>query len=71
MPNGMLKTVLWSIDEESRSAVFLGSSAHVVDKFGVPSIIYDGGTGDADGVVNGEVVLVVGGSPMYVVALGV
>ena len=70
MPNGTLKTVLWSTDEVSRSAAFRGSSVYVVDKYGVPLNVYDGGTGDTDGMVNGEVALAVGGSPLYVVAVG-
>jgi len=61
-----VRTVLWSTDEVTRTVSFAVSLLRVVDKYGLEVQIGDGGPGDADGTVNGEVSVDVGGSPIYV-----
>ena len=69
LADGGVKTVLWSTDEVSRTVRFEGALLHVVDKYGLEVEIVDGGSGDADGTVNGEVSVLVTGSPVYVAIL--
>jgi len=66
VPSSGVKTVLWSTDEVTRTVSFVASLLRVVDKYGPESEIGDGGPGDADGMVNGEVSVEINGSPVYV-----
>ena len=69
MPDGVIKTVLWSVDERPRVVGFEGSLLRVVDKYGVAMEISDGSSQDADGAQNGKVSVSVGGSPLYAIAI--
>jgi len=66
LPGGGVRTVLWSTDEVIRTVSFAGSLLRVADKYGLEVQIGDGGPGDVDGTVNGEVSFEINGSPDYV-----
>ncbi len=65
MPGGGEKRALWS-SGGTKSVSFAGSRLRIVDKYGVESFVSDGGAGDGDGAVNGQVRINVGESPIYV-----
>jgi hypothetical protein len=66
MPGGSEKTVLWATTTSS-SASFAGACIDTVHVLGYSQTINDGGTGDADGRVNGQVLLQLSrDTPVYV-----
>ena len=68
MPQGSEKTVFWGANAAG-SAVFGGQCLRVVDELGVANTINDGGPGDGDGRVNGQIrVAAAANDPVYVEA---
>jgi hypothetical protein len=64
-PRGSEKTVFWG-DKAAGSAIFGSHCSRVVDTFGVARIVNDGGAGDSDGRVNGQIRVVAGADdPLY------
>lgn len=68
MPGGREKTVLWATTTSS-SVSFTQSCVNLVHVLGYSQTIHDGGSGDADGRVNGQILVQVSqDAPVYVVA---
>ncbi|MBV9788997.1 MAG: hypothetical protein JOZ51_12520, partial [Chloroflexi bacterium] len=68
MPQGSEKTVFWGANAAG-SAVFGGSCLRRVDELGVANTINDGGPGDGDGQVNGQIrIAAAANDPAYVAA---
>lgn len=68
MPQGTEKTVFWGTNAAG-SAVFGGRCLRVVDELGVANTVNDGGPGDGDGVINGQIrVAAAANDPVYVEA---
>jgi hypothetical protein len=67
-PRGTEKTVFWG-HNAAGSAAFAGHCLRVVDKLGTVRAVNDGGDGDGDGRVNGQIlVLAAANDPLYVEA---
>lgn len=65
-PRGAEKTVFWGANAAA-SAIFAGRCSRVVDKLGTTRTINDGGTGDGDGLANGQIrVTAAANDPLYV-----
>jgi hypothetical protein len=60
---GRRKTVAWG---SGSLTLALTQRARVVDRMGTESTVHDGGTGDADGVANGEIVIALSSEPVFV-----
>lgn len=62
---GVRQSVLWT-SSGTKDVSFAGQRFEVANKYGVTSIIVDGGAGDQDGTVNGQVVIRITNDPVYV-----
>jgi len=66
-PDGQSRVVIWGTTNPTTSVPFLRACLRVVDKYGVVTEIVDGGVGDQDFAINGQVaVLIYQDQPLYI-----
>jgi len=67
LPGGAYRSVLWSSARTTTvNVTFSTSVLNTVDKWGTPKVYYDGEAGDLDNSRNGQIMIGVTGSPIYV-----
>ncbi len=66
-PDGQSRVVVWGTTNPTTTIAFSRTCLRVVDKYGIVTLIVDGGAGDQDFAVNGQVaVLVYLDQPLYI-----